>query len=187
MTTTDKRKRRKSAHAHTGRTETTASFPYRTFRCRDFYRISPVFRAFWPICSPAPERTGRWISPILSFSIRPRSFNTVKNIPSLLFPRSFWPSCSRKALVPWLTSCQASESPFQHLVCQYTKQHPGSGLFYPCWVETFAYCLEEAGCTSPNQKEGSNWPFRLTIMEIPMPPGLSPITAVIPGQRPGIF
>lgn len=48
---------------------------------------------------------------------------------------------------------QASESPFNTWYANTPNSIPDPDYSIRVGVETFAYCLEEAGCAAPNQKE----------------------------------
>lgn len=117
MTTTDKKREKNNTPGKSGarlhRQNGNDSFIFVSdFPLPGFLSYFSCFsRLLAHICSPAPEKARRWISRILSCSIRNRSFNIVKSIPFLLFHRSFWPSCSRKVLVPCLTSCRPRKVP----------------------------------------------------------------------------
>lgn len=139
------------------------------------------------ICSPAPEKAGRWISRILSCSIRNRSFNIVKSIPFLLFHRSFWPSCSRKVQVPCLTSCRPQKVPSTPgMPIHQTASRIRIILSVLEW-KPLLIAWRKPAVQLQTRKNGSNWPFRLIITEIPMPPGHSPITAAILRTTPWNF
>ncbi|MFQ9152322.1 MAG: lysozyme family protein [Blautia sp.] len=158
MTTTDKKEKKtthqsKAAHAYTGRTETTASFSYRTFRCRDFYRISPVFAPFGPhlLSGSGKGRAVDLSDSVLQYQEQVLQYCEEYSIPA--FSQIVLAIMQQESAGSVPDVMQASESPFNTWYANTPNSIPDPDYSIRVGVETFAYCLEEAGCAAPNQKE----------------------------------